>query len=362
MDAVAVTPRHQSALRRIRRHSGVTSVASLMAFTVHDLLDWPGASDQNVKDILTLLDRVRRSPDPGNVGGSLSREPSSRGTRIPSHAPLAADRRDAAIDPFAGRLGDVFPSLSYLADVDLRSDWLDECASASGKGRALAYLRSRHVDSATIGELLTLDIGDVAPSPRANPVLAGGILDFLSQLAAEAYETRESAIATVASWIASTSGRATWSNIVTLGFNTKPPEVQRAWKTLAAMPISDRPVPHATSVITEFVAELSELDRAILVDRMIAHESRTTEEIADQFAMSTKAVRNRELALEQLIRSELVRRESWRPVGWACQAYRHHDAPKILDERTSGSCAADLIIARRFIAWLCDAGLSPQRE
>lgn len=241
-----------------------------MDLNVGDVMDWPGTGSHNIEDVLTYLDRLRRSPDAiaspvvsyTDVVSHAARPTGPGRSVIPNSVP--------ASDPLAGRIGDVLPSLHLLVDVDLRSSWLEDLAEKTGCARAIATLRRYTDEGTTVGDLLTTETGLVPGAREANSMLGGLLLDFLAQLATHAYEVRMSAIETVSSWIASTSGRATWSEIAKLDFDQMPVEVQKAWSIMASMPIAEHAVSDAVGIVSEFIHRLNNEDRTILLDRTIA--------------------------------------------------------------------------------------------
>ncbi|MET3962795.1 hypothetical protein ABIE44_002729 [Marmoricola sp. OAE513] len=354
----AVTDAEKRALDLIATRSNSRSMAKVLTSRVDDVLQWPGVGDDELLQILSFLQKLQ-----GVVGAThrqAAKTPRQATARTANHRSLAGvveppgpqpRTKAAAIDdPMTGLLGDVFPQLWFLADVDLRSPWLDEFTTDKGRKEALRYIR-RGPRVPTIGDLLRLNTDTIVSWPGVGKIRRGQILDFLAHLGGEAYESRLVAVHVVSAWVASTRGRATWANLLAATDDPKPPEVERAWGMLAETPITEVRTRTAPSVIVDYVTGLEELDRTVLMEHCLAQAPRSTQDIADRFATTVATVRRRIQFLEAEVRAHVAGTDSWLPVAWAVEA-RQSGIVQAEDASPTGVGRSDAEVARLFVGWL----------
>jgi hypothetical protein len=105
-----------------------------------------------------------------------------------------------------------------------------------------------------------------------------------------------------------------------------PDDVRWAWSRLSTMPLTRLAGPGGMSpspgeLAHALLDELSESQRRILVDRVIAAQPVTLRELGAEFGVSRERVRQRQLHLEALVKARMSERR-YRPLVWRAWALR----------------------------------------
>ena len=179
-------------------------------------------------------------------------------------------------------LGDRFPQLTSLSEMTLDHPDLGIHLTLSN-AHLLPSTAAGH-GYVTVGELLPLTENMMSEWTDVGVTQVKRFLDALAalnqlapQLAAEFVDKSESdevgvppELARIAEWAIFGAGAKSWGDVFE-AFDRRglPPDVERAWQSLAERPVTLSPAPQPLDVLDRWIDELPERERGVLEGRIV---------------------------------------------------------------------------------------------